>query len=138
MCIMEEQIRERLAIGMNRYGHGVIVDSDTRAWGTPKNSWIDMAVEEFLDAVIYVVADYIRKGRESEQVMCDLEIDYRMNDEFIETTDPIKYLMEHQEPDDNGLIMHIIKNHNKIESARHRMLVENLIKMLYTPPCHVL
>ena len=40
-----EQIVGRLEIGKKRYGHGVIVDSDTREWGTPKNSWIDMAVE---------------------------------------------------------------------------------------------
>jgi hypothetical protein len=60
---IQEQIVGRLKVGKERYGHGVIVDSDTREWGTPKNSWIDMAVEEFLDAIIYVIADYIRRGR---------------------------------------------------------------------------
>ena len=104
-----EQIVGRLEIGKKRYGHGVIVDSDTREWGTPKNSWIDMAVEEFLDAIIYVIADYIRQGRERQKV------DER----------------EHDEPDDNKLIMHILKNHEKIESPKHRMLVWNLINILF-------
>ncbi len=103
-----EQIVGRLEIGKKRYGHGVIVDSDTREWGTPKNSWIDMAVEEFLDAIIYVIADYIRQGRESQKV-----------DEC-----------KDHEPDDNKLIMHILKNHEKIESPKHRMLVWNLINIL--------
>ena len=104
-----EQIVGRLEIGKKRYGHGVIVDSDTREWGTPKNSWIDMAVEEFLDAIIYVIADYIRQERERQKV------DER----------------EHDEPDDNKLIMHILKNHEKIESPKHRMLVWNLINILF-------
>ena len=89
---MEEQILERLKIGKERYGHGVIVDSDTREWGTPKNSWIDMAVEEFLDAVIYVIADYIRMGRQSDTLMSELEMGYKVNDPS----------------DDNGLIMYIL------------------------------
>ena len=53
MQTIGEQLTERLAIGMKRYGHGVIVDSDTRKWGTPNNSWIDMAVEEFLEGHLY-------------------------------------------------------------------------------------
>jgi hypothetical protein len=125
-----EQIVGRLEIGKKRYGHGVIVDSDTREWGTPKNSWIDMAVEEFLDAIIYVIADYIRQGRESQKLLTDLELDYKVDDKFAECKDPIGYLLEHHEPDDNKLIMHILKNHEKIESPKHRMLVWNLINIL--------
>ena len=111
---MEEQILERLKIGKERYGHGVIVDSDTREWGTPKNSWIDMAVEEFLDAVIYVIADYIRMGRQSDTLMSELEMGYTVNDPS----------------DDNGLIMYILKNHEKIESPKHHMMVETLLNTL--------
>ena len=54
MKTIEKQLIERLDIGKKRYGHGVIVNSDTRNWGTPENSWIDMALEEFLDAIIYM------------------------------------------------------------------------------------
>ena len=108
-----EQLTERLAIGMKRYGHGVIVNSDTRKWGTPENSWINMAIEEFLDAVIYVVADYIRKGRESEAGISDLEKKY-----------------DNHESDDNRLIMYIVNNYNDIESPRHKMLLWNLFNML--------
>ena len=126
-----EQIVGRLEIGKKRYGHGVIVDSDTREWGTPKNSWIDMAVEEFLDAIIYVIADYIRQGRESQKLLTDLELDYKVDDKFGECKDPIGYLLEHHESDDNKLIMHILKNHEKIESPKHRMLVWNLINILF-------
>jgi len=89
-----EQITKRLEIGKKRYGHGVIVDSDTTEWGTPQNSWIDMAIEEFLDGLIYIIADYIRKGRRSEKLMCELELQYKINDDFATAPDPVKYLLE--------------------------------------------
>jgi len=113
MQTVGEQLVERLEIGLKRYGHGVIVDSDTREWGTTENSWIDMAVEEFLDGVIYVAADYIRKGRESEKGVSDLEKMYGP-----------------READDNGLIMYITKNYQDMESPRHKMLLWNLFNML--------
>jgi hypothetical protein len=113
MQTVGEQLIERLDIGLKRYGHGVIVDSDTREWGTTENSWIDMAIEEFLDGVIYVAADYIRKGRESEKGVSDLEKMYGP-----------------READDNGLIMYITKNYQDMESPRHKMLMWNLFNML--------
>jgi hypothetical protein len=54
-------LEERMALGKSRYGHGVRVNDDTRTWGTKQNSWNEMAREELLDAIIYVVADYIRE-----------------------------------------------------------------------------
>jgi hypothetical protein len=54
-------LEERMSLGKSRYGHGVRVNDDTRTWGTKQNSWNEMAREELLDAIIYVVADYIRE-----------------------------------------------------------------------------
>jgi len=34
--------------------------------------------------------------------------------------------------DDNGLIMYILKNHEKIESPKHHMMVETLLNTLST------
>jgi len=130
MGSIEEQLIGRLELGKRRYGHGVIVNSDTREWGTPENSWINMCQEELLDAVIYIVADYIRKGRESEKIMCELELDFKVDEKFVNAPDPVKYLLELHDEDDNALIMHIAKNYNKIESPKHHMLVWNLMNML--------
>jgi len=127
---IEEQLVGRLELGKERYGHGVVVNSDTREWGTPENSWINMCQEELLDAVIYIVADYIRRGRESEKVMCELELDFKIDDKFANAPDPVKHLLELHDEDDNALIMHIVKNYNKIESPKHHMLVWNLMNML--------
>ena len=55
MCVLEE-VRERMEMGREKYGHGVRVDDDTRTWGTRNNSWLNMAREEFLDAIVYVTA----------------------------------------------------------------------------------
>ena len=65
---VREELTERLKLGLKRYNHGVRVDDDTRTWGTPTDSWLDMAKEELLDAIIYTVADYIRNVRSEEIV----------------------------------------------------------------------
>jgi hypothetical protein len=58
---MIELVSSRLKLGKTKYGHGVRTHMDTTTWGTPKDSWIEMAIEEYLDAIVYTVADYIRK-----------------------------------------------------------------------------
>jgi len=97
------ELTGRLELGLRKYNHGVRVDDDTRDWGTPVNSWFHMAREEFLDAMIYVAADYIRvsglKRDESEE-------------------------------DDNKLIMHVIDRYNDIDSAKHKMILWNLFNLL--------
>lgn len=49
-------IKGRLELGRERYGHGVILDDDTTAYGTERNSWTIMALEEALDMAVYLAA----------------------------------------------------------------------------------
>jgi len=56
-----DAIEARLAIGVETYGHGVRVNDDTTQWGTKRNSWLEMALEELDDLAIYVQADELRK-----------------------------------------------------------------------------
>lgn len=100
-----EDLLGRLQLGLKKYNHGVRVDDDTRDWGTPVNSWLYMAKEEFLDAIIYVAADYIR--------MYGLKRD-------------------ENEEDDNRLIIHVIDTYSDIESAKHKMLIWQLLNMLHS------
>jgi|ETNmetMinimDraft_21_1059911.scaffolds.fasta_scaffold00676_6 hypothetical protein len=58
-------IRERLNLGREKYGHGVRVNDNTSVWGTSRDSWLEMAIEEYLDAIVYTVADYIKKYEEA-------------------------------------------------------------------------
>ena len=113
MKTIGEKLTDRLDVGMERYGHGVIVNSDTREWGTPANSWMQMAEEEFLDGIIYVVADYIRQGRESDTRMSNLEREYNCH-----------------KPDDNELIMYIVNNFNDMESVKHKKMLNVLFYAL--------
>ena len=53
-------IKERMDLGLERYGHGVQVNDDTRQWGTKKHNWSEMALEEVLDGMIYMAAQIIR------------------------------------------------------------------------------
>lgn len=124
-------ILERLQLGKTKYGHGVRADDDTMTWGTKKDSWMHMAKEEFLDAIIYVIADYIRKGRESLKLMSYLEFRYMYTYDFVNSEDPRKWLEENRTEDDNGLILFILRRIRMIESVRHRHMLKSLINMLY-------
>jgi len=55
-----ELLQGRLALGKERYGHGIRVDEDTRNFGTTENDWELMALEEMLDGLIYTTASIIR------------------------------------------------------------------------------
>jgi hypothetical protein len=123
-----EDVKSRLQLGREKYGHGVRVDDDTVTWGTPKNSWMEMAREEFLDAIVYVTADYIRKGR--EDTMSKMEIDYMYTPEFEECEDPRKYLEEHRKEDDNDLILYILEHKEKMEPCYHKTLLYTLFNIL--------
>jgi len=97
---MIELVSERLNLGKEKYGHGVRTHMDTTTWGTPKNSWIEMAMEEYLDAIVYTVADYIRKFEEPSQ------------------------------PDDNIRIMELTKNPEHMLSSCHEKLVNSLKELV--------
>lgn len=62
-----ELLEKRLALGRERYGHGVRVDDDTREWGTAENSWELMMLEEALDGMIYSAAAMIRILRKRKE-----------------------------------------------------------------------
>ena len=102
MGILDE-LTGRLEFGLRKYNHGVRTDDDTRDWGTPVNSWLYMAREEFLDAMIYVAADYIRKSGLKR---------------------------DESEEDDNKLIMRVIDQYSYIDSPKHQMLLWQLFNML--------
>jgi len=57
----------RLKLGKERYGHGLIVDQDTRSFGTKDNSWLEMHLEEILDGMIYLCASTLRLRRKMTQ-----------------------------------------------------------------------
>ena len=55
------------AAGKANYGHGFRIEDDTRQWGTEDDSWLEMGLEEVLDAVLYLAAHILRlKDAESD------------------------------------------------------------------------
>lgn len=114
-----EEVMGRLEMGKRKYGHGVVVNHDTTTWGTKENSWMEMAREEFLDAVVYITADYIRKNR-----MSQMEINY---------INSCKNTIE-QKDDDNELIKYILNNWNEeMKPCRHKTLLCTLFNILKYP-----
>lgn len=55
-----EILKARMAMGRERYGHGLRIDDDTRKWGTKEDSWEEMALEEILDGMIYTCCAILR------------------------------------------------------------------------------
>ena len=53
-------IEERMALGVERYGHGLRRHDDTRQWGTDADSWTEMALEEALDMAVYLCSQLLR------------------------------------------------------------------------------
>ena len=96
-------IEDRFALGKQKYGHGVKVFTafaKSPQWGC--STWMDMAREEFLDAIIYVTADYI-----------------------------YNYIKPNQVRDDhNDLILMTIKNWEHVESETHREMIRSLAGMI--------
>ena len=81
-----ELIIGRMALGRERYGHGVRPKDDTTQWGTRSNSWLEMAQEEIIDAIVYTCADYIRKeDLEYHEDANDLILKYILNPELVKT-----------------------------------------------------
>lgn len=118
-----DDIKARLELGKTKYGHGVRVNMDTTTWGTPKNSWMEMAKEEFLDALVYVTADYIANGRRNTSVS-DMEA-YYISD--LETTPSELGCVG-----DNELILYILEHKQDMEPCRHKTLLFTLFNMIDT------
>jgi hypothetical protein len=97
-----EFIRKRLELGRSKYGHGVRTRDNPQTWGTDKDSWYEMAEEEFADGVVYVVADYIRN---------------------FETPS--------EDGDDNGRILQLLESPAlMVKSDDHRRKVETLMNLI--------
>ena len=62
-------LQQRLALGKERYGHGVRINDDTREFGTNDNSWETMMLEEALDGMIYAAAAMLRVKRARSNVV---------------------------------------------------------------------
>ena len=54
------KIRERLIFGLEKYKHGIEVDTDTTQLGTILNSWLEMSEQELLDGMNFVSAHLCR------------------------------------------------------------------------------
>ena len=107
------KIKDRMEIGIKRYGHGVRVDDDTTEWGTKENSWMEMADEELLDGLVYVTADYIRVHRH-HNTECSFASAFLL----------------FKNDDDNDLILHILDHWDRMEMCRHRKIIAGLLDML--------
>ena len=62
-------LKERMAVGVERYGHGLRPMDDTTQWGTKEDSWIEMGIEEVIDNLIYLATAMLRIRHLEEQAL---------------------------------------------------------------------
>lgn len=96
----QQKVQKRLQLGLKKYGHGVRATDNPQTWGTAKNSWLEMAEEEFLDGIVYVLTDFIRSVGTSGTLG----------------------------EDDNELIMFYLKNLDTVDSSKHKLIITKLLE----------
>tara|TARA_Y100000361_G_scaffold145594_1_gene154982 strand:- start:18065 stop:18430 length:366 start_codon:yes stop_codon:yes gene_type:complete len=94
--------------------------------------WNNHIKECIINVIYYTIIDYIHVSRKNNnKAMSNLEIDYYLTDEFIETEFPELYLDANREFHENGLILHIFDNFQKIDSPSHRRMMFYFMNILY-------
>tara|TARA_B110000438_G_C15573774_1_gene546555 strand:- start:19 stop:366 length:348 start_codon:yes stop_codon:yes gene_type:complete len=76
LSVVKQNLSDRLQLGRDRYGHGVIIDSNVSQWTENKtDDWLEMAYEEFYDGLIYLSAAYFRskKNKADEKQLSKIE-----------------------------------------------------------------
>jgi len=89
-----------------------------------------------VDALIDTAAAFIKWGRENEaQGFSTVEKDYmfgRLPDDFDEMSDAeqTRWLKDHREANDHGLIIHVINNYETINYKRYRLQIFYILNTL--------
>ena len=97
---LHQKVHKRLYLGLKKYGHGVRAMDNPQTWGTHRDSWMEMAQEELLDGIVYVLTDFIR-GVGTSGTLGE---------------------------DDNELIMFYLKNLDTVDSPKHKLMITKLLE----------
>jgi hypothetical protein len=80
------------------------------------------------ECLINIAIRYIIEGRKKrEGSVSRLEKKYIFTPGFYLAEDPRKYLEEHRETNDNGLIMFCLENYEQMEYARYRLQIVTIL-----------
>ena len=91
--IIVQNVLDRLKKGATEYKHGMRVNDDTRMYGTKDNSWLEMALEEYLDGILYITSSLIRhKRRMKLEVFCKKSDKMVYDDSIIQKKDVLRNL----------------------------------------------
>ena len=98
--VIIKNILDRLKKGATEYKHGMRVNDDTRMYGTKDNSWLEMALEEYLDGILYITSSLIRyKRRMKLENFCNKSDKIVYDDIIIHETKQIIYDKYFQQKD---------------------------------------
>lgn len=80
-----EIIKERMVVGVERYGHGLRTEDDTRQWGNQDDSWVEMGIEEALDLTVYLATALLRIKKERRALTAEVDALRRERNQMLTT-----------------------------------------------------
>lgn len=80
-----EIIKERMAVGVERYGHGLRTEDDTTQWGNKDDSWVEMGIEEALDLTVYLATALLRIKKERRALTAEIATLRRERNQMLTT-----------------------------------------------------
>ena len=125
-------VEERLSIGKERYGHGILLNDDLTKYGVDSNDWELMALEESLDGMVYCCAGILKQLiKIPTNDDCNAEILNLLSTKLKANPQEIDYLFLPLNKDNE---LYLLNNalHHTIESARFMKKLQD-IKKLKTP-----
>jgi hypothetical protein len=132
--MLRRNLLEIIRAFRRRDGHrpsaGLVIDDDN------EDVHLEKARQHMVDALIDTAAAFIKWGRENKaQGFSTVEKDYmfgRLPDDFDEMSDAeqTRWLKDHREANDHGLIIHVINNYETINYKRYRLQIFYILNTL--------
>ena len=80
--------------------------------------------DHIVKTLFYVISEYIEEERAmGEYGMGNLEKTYLCTEDFVNAEDEKKWLEEHRETEDIGLMMHVYDNYYMMKPSKYRMMI---------------
>ena len=97
--------------------------------------WDNHLLSSLIESMYYTIMDYINFYRydtgNNPKIMSNLEREYYLCEEFMNTDYPEEFIEINREFHETGLILYIYDNFQRIESTKHRRVMFYIMNMLF-------
>ena len=97
--------------------------------------WNNHLLSSIIESIHYTIMDYINIYRNDtdydSKIMSNLEKEYYLCEEFVNTEYPEQFIEINREFHETGLILYIYDNFQRIESTKHRRIMFYFMNILF-------